>query len=59
MTDKSFLLLVNFKVQIHLINWTVISAGNLPWTSEFDRNPLGLAISSPMKVEMTVNNKIS
>ena len=28
------------------LNWTVISAEILPWTSEFGRNPLGLAISS-------------
>jgi hypothetical protein len=33
------------------LNWAVISAGNLPWTLEFDRNPLGLAISSTYESE--------
>lgn len=28
------------------VGWTLISEGNLPWLSEFDRNPQGLAISS-------------
>ena len=30
----------------HSLNWTVISEGNLPWTSGFHRNPLGVEISS-------------
>mmetsp|Transcript_27403 Transcript_27403/g.44964 ORF Transcript_27403/g.44964 Transcript_27403/m.44964 type:complete len:165 (+) Transcript_27403:2-496(+) len=27
-------------------SWTLIKEGDLPWISEFDRNPLGVAVSS-------------
>jgi len=27
-------------------SWTLIQQGDLPWISEFDRNPLGVAVSS-------------
>ncbi|KAL7554934.1 hypothetical protein ACHAWF_018496 [Thalassiosira exigua] len=43
------------------LDWTLISQGSLPWISEFDRNPSGVAISStyesgdPDKYFMEVN----
>lgn len=35
-----------FSNSVDLDNWELISEGNLPWISEFDRNPTGLNIIS-------------
>lgn len=36
----------NFDIVSQSLSWTFISEGSIPWISEFDRNPLGVGISS-------------